>query len=82
MEKQQSRPSATRLPQLNDIYRIPAYHSAKNDGARDKPSRDEISRCINIWAAVYRLRDADLAELCMSRTIWGGRDPSYTERFD
>lgn len=55
--------------------------------SKDKPSRDEIALCINIWATVYRLRDTEAAELDAARLsmpsrTWTGRRAPSAERFE
>ena len=88
MEKQQSRSPAKPLPAIpNAVYgRIESRPRERARGP-GKPSRDEIARCINIWAAVYRLRDDDSAdfdtsELTMPSRTWAGRIPPSIERFE
>lgn len=52
--------------------------------AAAKPSREEVSRCIGIWAKLYHLRDedADAQELCMPSRTWMGRSSSGLKRFE
>jgi|GEM_PF-1726491 len=96
MEKSQSRSLAKRVPLINDeTYSIPPViigRSAEAPGRReqlpDKPSRKDISRCINIWASLYL--DADISsddksaghELCLPSRPWIGRNSGNLKRFE
>lgn len=83
MEKQQqARSPAKPLPAVRMSTR-----PAVPQNSRDKPSRDEIALCINIWATVYRVRDTEAAEfsaakLSMPSRNWAGRRARQIERFE
>ncbi|HYC42375.1 MAG TPA: hypothetical protein VEB70_05255 [Noviherbaspirillum sp.] len=90
MEKSHSRPLTKRVPpvsknsfNLNVVVRQRGA-SAKREPPQDKLSREDISRCINIWASMY-LRPDETAEpgeeLCLPSHPWGGRNPSI-KRFE
>lgn len=91
MEKQSSPSPAAKRPAadvFNDVLLRMSPPQARQRA--DKPSRDAISRCINIWAAVYRLRDADsepapatdTRELSMPSRTWAGRRAPQIDRFE
>jgi hypothetical protein len=96
MEKSQTRSLAKRVPLINDeTYSIPPViigRSADAPGRRDqrpdKPSRKDISRCINIWASLYLAPDASSDdssaghELCLPSRPWTGRNPGSLKRFE
>ena len=57
---------------------------AKRKSAPDKLSREDISRCINIWASLYLTADdqaADKRDLCLPSRPWMGRTPGF-KRFE
>ncbi len=56
----------------------------KKIGGTDKLSREDISRCINIWASVYLDRDTPTAaeDLIMPSRPWLGRNPGSLKRFE
>ena len=73
MEKSHSRPLTKRVPpvskdslNLNVMVRQRGS-SAKRTPPQDKLSREDISRCINIWANMYLKSDeaAESGELCL-----------------
>lgn len=84
MEKhQQTRSPANPLPTVRMSQSRP--HGRRK--SKDKPTRDEIALCINIWATVYHLRDAEAAELDAARLsmpsrTWTGRQAPHIERFE
>lgn len=84
MEKhQQASSPAKPVPAV----RMPGSRPDSRKKSRDKPSRDEIALCINIWASVYRLRDSEAAEfdaarLSMPSRTWTGRRAPAIERFE
>lgn len=91
MEKQSSPSPAAKRPApevFNDVMLRMSPPRARQ--RTDKPSRDAISRCISIWATVYRLRDADAAatsatgthELSMPSRSWAGRRVPKMDRFE
>ncbi|HEY0845939.1 MAG TPA: hypothetical protein VGE12_11270 [Noviherbaspirillum sp.] len=59
----------------------------KQERRQDKPSREDISRCINIWASVYLGRNAqttppDAGDLRLPARPWMGRNPNSLKRFE
>jgi hypothetical protein len=84
MEKRATRSPAQPLPARRGASRDRGTSQMRRKRRADKPSRDEIARCISIWAAVYRMRDAgfDSAELYMPSRLWTGRLPPNIERFE
>jgi len=89
MEKSHSRPLNKRVPpvskdsfNLNVVVRQRGT-SAKREPPEEKLSREDISRCINIWASMYLRPDdaAESGELCLPSRPWVGRNPS-TKRFE
>ena len=60
-----------------------ANAQAKDKPAPDKLSREDISRCINIWASLYLKTDdqADKRDLCLPSRPWLGRTPGV-KRFE
>jgi hypothetical protein len=81
MEKHHSESSAKRLRGIGDAFHNTHLTPSAPRMAADKPSRDEIARCINIWATVYRLRD-DPADsgLCMPPRRWTDKTAPVAER--
>lgn len=96
MEKSQTRSLVKRVPPINeDTYSIPpvvigrsADVPARPDRIPDKPSRKDISRCINIWASLYLAPDASSEaktqghDLCLPSRPWIGRSPGSVKRFE
>lgn len=84
MEKQTSRSPAKAVPVLYGFNYARPGSGAPAKHRRAKPTRAEISRCINIWAAVYRLRDVDFdaVDLQIPSRTWAGRLPPSIERFE
>ncbi|OWW19695.1 hypothetical protein AYR66_09470 [Noviherbaspirillum denitrificans] len=68
---------------LNVVVK-PRGASAKREQPQDKLSREDISRCINIWASMYLTPDEaiDSRDLCLPSHPWAGRDPSGMKRFE
>lgn len=67
-------------PQLNNLF-----ESVRPSGGSPKEiTREDVSRCINIWAKMYRLNDEDSqpSDLCMPSRTWIGRSPDKLKRFD
>lgn len=58
--------------------------SGKHPPDGDKLSREDISRCINIWASVYLKRDTptDPGDLRLPARPWLGRNPNSLKRFE
>ena len=89
MEKSHSRPLTKRVPpvskepfNINVVVR--PRGTSKRDQQPDKPSREDISRCINIWASMYLDSDEsiDKRDLCLPSRPWLGRNPSSLKRFE
>lgn len=51
---------------------------------KGKISREEVSRCINIWASVYGFSDREepLDQSLMPTRVWIGRNPDRLKRWD
>lgn len=89
MEKTPSR-SLTRKTRATDgaPSGIPPHLIDKPRGDVDKLSREDISRCIGIWAQMYRLSDDEtkmpegMQDLCTSSRTSIGRNPASLKRFD
>lgn len=90
MEKSHSRPLSKRVPpvskdsfNLNVVVR-PRGTAAKREQPRDKLSRKDISRCINIWASMYLTPDesVDSRDLSLPARPWLGRNPMGLKRFE
>lgn len=47
-------------------------------------SREEVSRCINIWASVYGFSDREepMDKSLMPTRVWIGRSPDHLKRWD
>ena len=94
MEKSHSRPLTKRSAPVSDEpfnlnvvvrqRRTSPASPAKQEKAHDKPSREDISRCINIWASMYLADDeiVDKRELTLPSRPWLGRNPSSLKRFE
>jgi len=89
MEKSHSRPLGKRvLPGSKDTFNLnvvvrPRSAAPKREQPQDKLSREDISRCINIWASMYLAPDeSGERDLSMPSRPWLGRDPSSLKRFD
>lgn len=84
MEKRQSRSVARTTPPVGE----PGYTSPiKFVQPASKPaklSREDISRCINIWAHLYRQCDAASRpeDMYLPSRPWIGRDPNSVKRFE
>ena len=90
MEKSHSRPLTKRVPpvskepfNINVVVR-PRSASAKREPREDKLSREDISRCINIWASMYLTPDEshEGRDLCLPSRPLLGRDPASLKRID
>ncbi|WP_420476265.1 hypothetical protein [Noviherbaspirillum sp. ST9] len=89
MEKSHSRPLTKRVPPVSkDAFNLNVVvrqrgASAKREPPQDKLSREDISRCINIWASLYLNEDdaAEPGDLCLPSRPWAGRNPSM-KRFE
>ena len=90
MEKSYSRPLTKRVPPVSkkpfDINVVVRPHStaAKAEQREDKLSREDISRCINIWASMYLTPDesTEAHDLTVPSRPWLGRNPSGLKRFE
>lgn len=90
MEKSPSRSTSGKALPVNAVSRdIPSPLIGKTQTphpgeANRKPSREEISRCIGIWAKAYHLSDeeTDGQELCIPSRTWTGRKSDNFQRFD
>jgi hypothetical protein len=91
MEKSHSRPLSKRAPPVSDepfniniVVRQRSTSSAKREKRADKPSREDISRCINIWASMYLPSDETVSahDLVAPSRPWLGRNPSSLKRFE
>lgn len=92
MEKHPSRSLAKRVPPANEesfnisslVIGRRAKGPDKPEHVPDKPSREDVSRCINIWASMYLLgnEQADAADLSLPSRPWMGRSPSSLKRFE
>ena len=90
MEKSHSRPLTKRVPpagkeafNFNIVVR-PRSANTKREQQPDKLSREDISRCINIWASMYLASDESIEarDLCLPSRPWLGRNPSSMKRFE
>lgn len=92
MEKHPSRSLAKRVSQANDesfnlsslVIGRHAKGPDKPERVPDKPSREDVSRCINIWASMYLLgnEQSDAADLSLPSRPWMGRSPNSIKRFE
>lgn len=98
MEKHQSRSLAKRMPLVNEdsFTRSPPVVGRRPETpdnaerARNKPSREDISRCINIWASMYLTGDEKAEQIASSKNgdlrlparPWMGRNPGSLKRFE
>jgi hypothetical protein len=94
MEKSHSRPLTKRAAPVGDEpfninvvvrqRRTSSTSSDKREKLPDKPSREDISRCINIWASMYLADDEIVGkrELSLPSRPWLGRNPSSLKRFE
>lgn len=65
-------------PHLNNLF-----ESIPSSGGPNEITRADVSRCINIWAKMYRLSDdSQASDLCMPSRTWIGRSPDKLKRFD
>ncbi|MEC4723745.1 hypothetical protein RY831_31985 [Noviherbaspirillum sp. CPCC 100848] len=66
-------------PQLHNLF-----ESVRPDSGPNEITREDVSRCINIWAKMYRLSDEEsqASDLCMPPRSWIGRSPDKLKRFD
>lgn len=85
MQKFVSRSSPLKAIPVGDISSsTPALFDTDKSNRPEKLTREDVSRCINIWAKMYRLNDDDTsaAELCMPARTWLGRSPDRLKRFE
>ena len=79
MHKHQSSSPAKPIPPVNDdAYPLNSFFIGRRAESPSKPSRKEVSKCISIWAEIYRLRDdgSEARELCRRSQPWLTRDGS------
>lgn len=89
MDKSHSRPLTKSAPPVSkDAFNLNVVvrqrgTTAKREPPQGKLSREDISRCINIWASMYLDADdtAGSGELCLPSRPWLGRSPSM-KRFE
>lgn len=57
---------------------------SKKKRTADKPSREDVSRCINIWASMYLGHDnqSDAGDLILPSRPWMGRSANSLKRFE
>ena len=84
MEKRQSRSLTKPIPPVSDAPYSSPIKLGKTPAKQQKLSREEISRCISIWAHLYRQCDekSDPRDLYLPSRPWMGRDPTSLKRFD
>jgi len=90
MEKSHSRSSTKHAPQRDDPFPInlavkrSGNSQAKRNPVPDKPSREDISRCINIWASMYLTDHEETGKrnLALPSRPWLGRNPSSLKPFE
>jgi hypothetical protein len=78
MERHQTGSATGKTQPAGNIRRVTSTLVEKRSNAAGKLTRKQVSDCINIWATVYHLRDADTeaSQLCLPPAPWTGRDPS------
>lgn len=98
MEKHQSRSLAKRMPLVNEdsftfsqpVVGRQAETPDNTERAKNKPSREDVSRCINIWASMYltgnekaeQIAAPENGDLRLPARPWMGRNPGSLKRFD
>lgn len=97
MEKHHSRSSAKRvIPGNDDSFDLSSLMLGKGiagssdrptanpDSMPGKPSREDISRCITIWASLYldQEKKTDPDDLRFPSRPWMGRNPNGVKRFE
>lgn len=84
MEKRQSRSLTKPIPRVSDAPYVSPIKLAKAPAKQQKLSREEISRCISIWAQVYGqgTDKSDPRDLYLPSRPWMGRDPNSLKRFE
>jgi hypothetical protein len=83
MERHHQPGTAGKTQPAANIRRVTSPPAEKRSNGPGKLTRKQVSDCINIWATVYHLRDADTdaSQLCMPPTPWTARTRGGT-RFD
>lgn len=85
MEKHHSRSLTKKAQPVNDdSYDISSMKIGRRTTASEKPSREDVSFCINIWARLYRL-DGDAVgqgKLHLPPRRWDKRSTNGQKRFD
>lgn len=71
MERHQTGSTGKTQP-ATSIRRVTSSLIEKRSNAAGKLTRKQVSDCINIWAAVYHLRDPDseASQLCLPPAPW------------
>jgi hypothetical protein len=84
MEKRQSRSLTKPIPPVSDARYTSPIKLGKTSPKQEKLSREDISRCISIWAHVYRQTEdkSDPRDLFLPSRPWMGRDPNSIKRFE
>jgi hypothetical protein len=85
MEKHSSRSLAKKTRPVNDdSYDISSLKIGRRTEVPEKPSREDVSLCINIWARLYRLDSgtSDRSKLHLPSRPWTGRSRSNLKRYD
>lgn len=86
MEKHPSpRPSSKKTQSANDdSFSISSLKIGRPSPAPDKPSREDVSLCINIWATLYATDDdhGEPGELQLPSLPWMRHNPGRQKRFD
>lgn len=83
MERHHTGSAGMTQPAIN-IRRATSSLIEKRSNAAGKLTRQQVSDCINIWATVYHLRDADAesSQLCMPPTPWAVSGSGKGKRFN
>jgi hypothetical protein len=83
MERHHTGSAGKTQPAIN-IRRATSSLIEKRSNTTGKLTRQQVSDCINIWATVYHLRDADTesSQLCMPPTPWAVSGSGKGKRFN
>jgi hypothetical protein len=86
MQKSISHSSPEKTLPVNEIpaHLNQLFESVASRAQPNEITREDVSRCINIWAKMYRLSDEDSqpSDLCMPPRTWIGRSADKLKRFD
>jgi hypothetical protein len=85
MEKRESEALSPSLSRSDGRHVKASARAAENSLV--KPTREDVSRCIGIWAREYRLQDepeetTDTRDLLLPSRPWIGRSTSSLKRFE